>query len=104
MKKPLIADDGERLPLGDEWSTGRRVVVRDRDDGLPGVTLAVVEDQHHYLAADLHPWCMAAVADTLTGLVDRGRIEECPWCDTPGLVDGDDGPEFCGHPPPLDNG
>jgi hypothetical protein len=41
---------------------------------------------------------------TLTRLVDRGRIEECPWCDTLGLVDGDDGPEFCGHPPPLDNG
>ena len=48
---------------------------------------------------------LAALADALLhGFASRGRVEECPWCDTLGLVDGDGGFEFCTHPPDHDAG
>ena len=102
--RPLRVDAHEHLRLRDEWTTGHRVVVRDRDDGLPGVTLAVVETCFDYLAADLDPEDISSLIGALTRLLDRHLVADCPWCDSLGLVDGDDGIEFCQHPVACDAG
>ena len=61
------------------------------------MTLAVVETSVDYLAADLDPEDISSLIGALTRLLDRDLVADCPWCDTLGLVDGDDGLEFCDH-------
>jgi hypothetical protein len=37
--RPIQVGDREHLRLRDEWNTGHRVVIRDRDDGLLATTV-----------------------------------------------------------------
>lgn len=97
--------DGEHIRLRDEWGgSGNRIVVRDRDDGQPGVAVVVAAGDHVYLVGDPPPCGVEILISTLTRLLKRNRIATCPWCDTLGLVDGDGGLDFCTHLPGCDAG
>jgi hypothetical protein len=92
---PLDISDAD-LYFRDEDETWHRLMVK-RDDDLLGAAVTIIENSREYLTIHLDLYELEVLARTLTTIAERTQRELCPWCDTLGMVDGDDGPEFCDH-------
>jgi hypothetical protein len=86
----------ELLRLRDEIDTGHRLIVDD-DSEHYGVRITVAASDKHRMTAALDLAGLECLIAGLTKVADRHRRELCPWCDTLGMIDGSDGPEFCTH-------
>jgi hypothetical protein len=75
----------------------RTTVLVEEEDPLLGATVAVFETDREYLVVHLDLYEVDALARMLATVAAGGLRQACPWCDSLGLVDGDDGPEFCEH-------
>lgn len=86
----------ELLRLRDEVDTGHRLILDDNPEHC-GVRITVAASDQHRLTAVLDLSRLECLIAGLTKVADRHRRELCPWCDTLGMIDGPDGPEFCTH-------
>lgn len=86
----------ELLRLRDEVDTGHRLIVDDAPEHY-GVRVTVAVSDKRRLTAALDLAGLECLIAGLTEAADRHRRELCPWCDTLGMIDGADGPEFCTH-------
>jgi len=86
----------ELLRLCDEVDTGHRLIVED-DPEHSGVRVTVAVSDKHRLSATLDLGRLECLIAELTKAADRHRRELCAWCDSLGMIDGLDGPEFCTH-------
>ena len=85
----------ELLRLRD-CATGHRLIVKDAAEHY-GVRLSVAAGDTISLGATLDLFDLEVLISELTKAADRHRRELCPWCDSLGMIDGLDGPEFCTH-------
>ncbi|AKK28203.1 hypothetical protein [Mycobacterium sp. EPa45] len=92
----------ERTRFRDEYDGTGRLVVADRADGHPGAVLVLPDDSKRGEVYVLTSGEVDGLIAALRKNAHETAISSCGWCDSVGMVDGEDGPAFCDHPPPID--
>ncbi len=87
----------ERARFRDECDGSGRLVVADRADGRPGAVLVMPEDGERGEVYVLTNYDVDGLIAALRTNAGATAISTCHWCDSLGMVDGDDGPMFCEH-------